>query len=88
MFVKGENIIIVHETNHGMIGVADSYKAAIDCILDWGGELCICTNYDYGICIPLNKEEIKEVYEWDDINKFNKKFIYSYHLEVDKLWKE
>ena len=79
-----KTVILVNDDNHGLIGVAETYKAAIDCLLEWsGGEL---GRYDENNnFVILSEDEIKEVYTYG-ISKFNEVFDMNFYLDVDILW--
>ena len=81
-----KDIILVYEECHGLVGVADSYKAAVDCVADWAGgvdKIEIWKNEEE--TRYLTPREQKEIYTWG-IKKFNEKCDGEFHLEVDKLW--
>ena len=64
-------IILVYDVyngNHNVIGVANSYKAAIDCILTNGYNFFICRDEAYDICTPATDEEIKDIYNQIGMN--------------------
>ena len=81
-------IYIIHEDNHGVLGVADSYESAVQFLIDnelltedfeiWDGE-----EYDSR---PLYALEIKpeEIKAWN-INKFNDFFDGDFYIEEDNL---
>lgn len=79
------NVIIAMSDDHGIIGVAKSYKSAIDCLLDWtGNELCYHNDLD-GYNYLTNKEDFDKIYNLD-IEEFNKKFEGIYSLQIEPLW--
>lgn len=81
-----KDVILVYEECHGLVGVASSYKAAIDCVIDWAGgvdKIETWNNDEETRC--LTPQEQKEIYTWG-IKKFNEKCDGEFHLEVDKLW--
>lgn len=66
-----DEIIAIKEESHGIIGVAENYKAAVDCVIDWGCEQ------------PITEENI---YTWD-IEKFNEMFDGQFQMCYIDLWR-
>lgn len=82
------NVIIIHEDNHGVIGVAKDYESAINFLLQehW---------------LTVNIEVLNSIEEWTtlkelgldigtikkwDIEAFNDFFEGIFYLDVDILW--
>ena len=81
-------IYIIHEDNHGVLGVADSYESAVQFLID--NELLtenfeILDREEY-YSRPLYTLEIKpeEIKAWN-INKFNDFFDGDFYIEEDNL---
>ena len=86
MFRQGKNIIVVYGENHNMIGVADSYKAAVDCVRSWWGGRIEIYDKELDEFRRVTIDEEKEIYAYG-ISKFNEFFSDSgFYLEVQKLW--
>lgn len=69
-----DEIIAIEEECHGIIGVAESYKAAVDCVIDWGCER------------PITEEEKENICTWD-MNKFNEMFDGQFQMYYIDLWR-
>lgn len=78
-------VYIIHEDNHGVLGVADSYKSAVQFLVDeeWmTGEFEIWDKEEFCYrTIPINPEEIKT---WKR-NKFNDFFFGVFEIEETDL---
>ena len=69
-----DEIIAIEEESHGIIGVAESYKAAVDCVINWGCEQ------------PITEKEKENIYTWD-IEKFNEMFDGQFQMYYIDLWR-
>ena len=81
-------IYIIHEDNHGVLGVADSYESAVQFLIDneWLTEDFEIWNSEEYYSRPLYALEIKpeEIKAWN-INKFNDFFDGDFYIEEDNL---
>ena len=81
-------IYIIHEDNHGVLGVADSYESAIQFLIDnkWLTEDFEIWDRKGYYSRPLYALEIKpeEIKAWN-INKFNDFFDGDFYIEEDNL---
>ena len=88
-------IYIIHEDNHGVLGVADSYESAVQFLIDnkWLTEDFEILNIEEYYSRPLYALEIKpeEIKAWN-IDKFNDFFDGDFYIEEANLitdnWKE
>ena len=81
-------IYIIHEDNHGVLGVADSYESAIQFLIDdeWLTEDFEILDREESYSRPLYALEIKpeEIKAWN-INKFNDFFDGDFYIEETNL---
>ena len=81
-------IYIIHEDNHGVLGVADSYESAVQFLIDdeWLTEDFEIWNRERDYSRPLYALEIKpeEIKAWN-INKFNDFFDGDFYIEEANL---
>ena len=81
-------IYIIHEDNHGVLGVADSYESAVQFLIDneWLTKDFEIWNAKKDYSRPLYALEIKpeEIKTWN-INKFNDFFDGDFYIEEDNL---
>ena len=81
-------IYIIHEDNHGVLGVADSYESAVQFLIDneWLTEDFEIWNRKKDYSRPLYALEIKpeEIKTWN-IDKFNDFFDGDFYIEEDNL---
>ena len=81
-------IYIIHEDNHGVLGVADSYESAVQFLIDnkWLTEDFEILDREEYCSRPLYALEIKpeEIKAWN-INKFNDFFDGDFYIEEDNL---
>ena len=83
------NVIIVHEDNHGILGLAINYISAIDMLvenkwLDTFLTKIYVGNYEYKTLDELGIT-IADIKKWG-IDKFNKKFDGLFYLDIDKIY--
>jgi len=84
-----KNVIIINSNDHGFVGVAQNYKNAIDCLLEWSGyELYYhpeddLDSWDY--LTGESEEDFEEIYDLN-IEEFNRKFEGAYYLQIEPLW--
>lgn len=84
-----KNVIIINSDDHGFVGVAQNYKNAIDCLLEWSGYKLYyhlkddLDRWDY--LTGESEEDFEEIYDLN-IEEFNKKFEGSYYLQIEPLW--
>lgn len=82
-------IILIHEDNHGLLGVAKDYESAIDCLIQnqW-------LNIDTEV-YSTEKEEYTSLRELKmtigdiralGIDKFNELFDGVLYLDIDAVW--
>lgn len=82
-----KDVILVHDVYDGILGVADSYKTAVDCAIDWidgVDKLEVWADEQKTQSRFLTLQEQKDIYRWG-IDKFNENCVELY-LRVDKLW--
>ena len=80
------NVIVINSDDYGVMGVAQNYKTAIDCLLDWTGhELCYYDNNLHDFVYLTNEEDFKEIYNLS-IDEFNEIFDGEYFLDIEPLW--
>ena len=81
-------VYIIHEDNHGVLGVADSYESAVQFRIDneWLTEDFEILDREEYYSRPLYALEIKpeEIKAWN-INKFNDFFDGDFYIEEDNL---
>lgn len=81
-------VYIIHEDNHGVLGVADSYESAIQFLIDdeWITEDFEIWNREKDYSRPLYALEIKpeEIKTWN-ISKFNDFFSGDFYIEETNL---
>ena len=81
-------IYIIHEDNHGVLGVADSYESAVQFLIDdkWLTEDFEIWNRERDYSRPLYTLEIKpeEIKAWN-IDKFNDFFDGDFYIEEANL---
>lgn len=81
-------IYIIHEDNHGVLGVADSYESAVQFLIDnkWLTEDFEIWDREEYHSRPLYALEIKpeEIKAWN-IDKFNDFFDGDFYIEEDNL---
>lgn len=81
-------VYIVHEDNHGVIGVADSYESAVQFLVDeeWITEEFEIWDREEDCSRPLYALEIKpeEIKAWN-ISKFNDFFNGDFYIEETNL---
>ena len=81
-------IYIIHEDNHGVLGVADSYESAVQFLIDneWLTENFEILDREEHYSRPLYALEIKpeEIKAWN-IDKFNDFFDGDFYIEEDNL---
>lgn len=80
-----DKVILIEEESHGIIGIARNYDKAIDCILNWNGELPIIDK-KMRKGRPATEEEIKEIRKLDDVDEINNIIGEYFYLSIDKLW--
>lgn len=80
-------VIVIWEECHGVVGVADSYKAAVDCAVDYEGGLDDIEIYreEKDCYEPLTEQEKKDIYTWG-VETFNEKFEERFFLDVFDVW--
>lgn len=82
------NIIIIHEDNHGVLGVAKDYDSAINFLVEsqWLTTDVAVLN-SIGELVPLKELglDIETIRSWD-IEAFNDFFDGIFYLDVDFLW--
>lgn len=82
-----KDVILVYDVCDGVIGVADSYKTAVDCAIDWIGgidKLEVWADEQETQSRFLTLQEQKDIYKWG-IDKFNENCA-EFYLKVKKLW--
>lgn len=82
------NIIIIHEDNHGVLGVAKDYDSAINCLLQnhWlSADTEILNSIEEWVSLKELGLDIGTIRKWD-IEAFNDFFDGNFYLEVDFLW--
>lgn len=82
-------VVLIHEDNHGFLGVAKDYENAINFLLQnrWLNtdiEIYVDDEYDFKSLKELNVsiEDIKKM----DIDKFNDFFEGIFYLDIDNVW--
>ena len=83
------DVIMVHEDNHGILGVAINYTSAIDMLVEnkWLDTFLTemyVGNYEYKTLDKLGIT-IEDIKKWG-IDKFNEKFDGLFYLDVDKIY--
>ena len=82
------NIIIIHEDNHGVLGVAKDYDSAINFLVEskWLTTDVAVLN-SIGELVPIKELglDIETIRSWD-IETFNDFFDGIFYLDVDFLW--
>ena len=82
------NIIIIHEDNHGVLGVAKDYDSAIDFLVQnkWLTTDTEVLNSTEEL-VPLKElgRDIETIRSWDT-EAFNDFFDGIFYLDVDFLW--
>lgn len=88
-----QDIILIEEDNHGIIGVAKNYSSAIDFLIDtdWLDENfeVWVDNEDYltqSIKEKLGEEWVAIIRDDWDIEQFNNFFEGSFYLTVEELY--
>lgn len=77
-------IVVYHEYDN-VIGIAETYKAVVDCIKNYfGGQLKVWDNELCDLRVVTEKEE-KEIYTMG-IDRFNQEYECIFYLKVYKLW--
>ena len=78
--------IVIYHMYCEVIGVAETYKAAVDCVKDYfGGQLKVWDE-DLGDFKIATEEEEKKIYTMG-IDRFNEEYECIFELEPHKLWK-
>lgn len=81
-------VIIIHEDNHGVIGVAKDYESAINCLLQnqWlNNEIEVLNSIEEWTTLKELGLDIGTIKKWD-IEAFNDFFAGIFYLDVDFLW--
>lgn len=82
------NVIVIHEDNHGMIGVAKDYESAINFLLQnhWlDSEFEIMDEHCNWVSLKDLNISIGDIRQMD-INKFNEFFDGCFYLDIDTVW--
>lgn len=89
------NVILIHEDNHGLVGVANNYYNAVKWLIanDWitdNTEICVgedCYNYQWQPLKEVFGEDWadKMLEQWD-IDNFNDYWEGSFHLEPAEVF--
>ena len=82
------NIIIIHEDNHGVLGVAKDYDSAIDFLAQnqWlTTDVEVLNSIEEFVPIKELGLDIETIRSWD-IEAFNDFFDGIFYLDVDFLW--
>lgn len=82
------NIIIIHEDNHGVLGVAKDYDSAIDFLVQnqWlTTDVEVLNSIEELVPIKELGLDIETIRSWD-IEAFNDFFDGIFYLDVDFLW--
>lgn len=81
-------VILIHEDNHGIIGVAKDYKSAIDCLIQnqWlHNKTEVLNSLEEWTTLEELGLDIETIKKWD-IEAFNDFFDGIFYLDVDTLW--
>ena len=83
------DVIMVHEDNHRILGVAINYTSAIDMLVEnkWLDTFLTeiyVGNYEYKTLDELGIT-IEDIKKWG-IDKFNEEFDGLFYLDVDKIY--
>lgn len=83
------DVIIVHEDNHEILGVAINYTSAIDMLVESKWLDTFLTemyvgNYEYKTLNELGIT-IEDIKKWG-IDKFSEKFDGLFYLDIDKIY--
>lgn len=82
------NVIVIHEDNQGMIGIAKNYESAIDFLLQnqWLDSEFEIMDEEYNWValkdLDISIDDIKQM----SIDKFNKIFDGCFYLGIDTVW--
>ena len=82
------NIIIIHEDNHGVLGVAKDYDSAINCLVQnqWlTTDIKVLNSIEEFVSLKELGLDIEAIRSWD-IETFNDFFEGIFYLDVDFLW--
>ena len=82
------NIIIIHEDNHGVLGVAKDYDSAINCLVQnqWlTTDIEVLNSIEEFVSLKELGLDIETIRSWD-IETFNDFFEGIFYLDVDFLW--
>lgn len=82
-------VVLIHEDNHGLLGVAKDYESALYFLLQeaWLTRATEVWNEEKETFIPLRDMNIcfGDIKKWD-IDKFNEFFEGIFYLDVDNVW--
>ena len=82
------NIIIIHEDNHGVLGVAKDYDSAINFLVQnqWlTTDIEVINSIEELVSLKELGLDIETIRGWD-IEAFNNFFDGIFYLDVDFLW--
>lgn len=82
-------VILIHEDNHGLLGVAKDYESAIDYLIQdkWLDVDREVYDTEKDTFVPLRElnitiDDIRAL----DIDKFNELFDQCFYLDVENVW--